>query len=114
MLAATQDKPKSLELIKLFLDLISSNEKKIPSELKEQFVLIVSQASQLVKEPTGVDENTLIEAIDLALELKRLGGLQQDLEKVIESGNDVSIVASRVLKSMENTPVYQDGSLSFT
>jgi len=101
MIAAAPYHNENLEILKLTLSLISSNEKKIPSSLKERFKTTIEQAMELVQDPSTVSKDTLSESIDLALEMKHHEKLTAEISKISSFEDITPEVASRLLSEMK-------------
>jgi hypothetical protein len=82
MLAAASERFGNLEPVRILFSLARSHPDQVPQPLIDQALLIIRQARDLYADPTGTNENTLPEAISLALIMRRDKELAKDLAQI--------------------------------
>lgn len=109
MLRAAPANDGALELVRLTLLLVQNHrEYNISKDLKSYFVRVVSEAKQLTSDPANSDSNVLPESIELALRMKLYAELFQDMENISDISAVSPELAGKLLRKMENQPVYAD------
>jgi len=106
--AAPSPQSDSLELIRLALSMVRSNEPNIPESLITYFAQVLEQARVLAGDPSKAEGQVLPEAIDLALEIRSVKEFSDELEKVKSIDKLTPDIARKLLSVMEEHPVYQD------
>ena len=107
MIAASQDRYDSLQLVQLALSLRRSPEAEIPEPLQEQFMEILKQAMVLVQDPMSAVEHAKHwspEAIVLAVILRRKDqkGLADDILGLNSFTSITPPLAGKILDSIES------------
>lgn len=104
MFAAVKTSHES-ELFKLALELIASSEK-LPESMVDHVDSIIKQAKAIASAPSAITPDSLPEAIDLAIGLARKPDLSNDISGVKSIKSISPVLASTILKDMENCSVY--------
>ena len=95
MLAATlPERSPYPNLFQLALELLSA-ERALPAPLERHIAAVSRQAQALVLDPSAIDRNTLPEAVELALQLKKSNELRAALR--VNNANITSEMARRLL-----------------
>ena len=109
MLRAAPERNGALELIRLTLQLVQRHcEDDISDDLKSHFVRVVHEAKQLTTDPANATAAVLPESIELALRMKLYVELSESMEDVDGVETISPELASKLLSTMENQPVYSD------
>ncbi len=82
MLANAPEPLGNLESLRLVFHLLRGDPAEIPETLKEQTLLIIEQAQQIVRDSTSIDEDTLPEAIALAFAMRSSQELARDIGQI--------------------------------
>ena len=108
MLAATSvtAKTDSLELFRVALSMYKNNEENIPDSLKDYLNILVSQAKDIVDDPSSLSNVTYPEAIELAVDLTTIEGFSREINSVQDFRELNSETASRILEVMEVSSAY--------
>jgi len=107
MLAAAPSRNNLLELIRLALTMVSSDQKNIPESLKQHVYVVLKQAIQLAEAPKQVTGEILPESIELAIEIRDEKNLTSDIDSLADFDNITPDLAYRLLQRMETHSVYQ-------
>jgi len=104
----------TLELFKLALTMIQSQEHDIPKTLTDYFIEILTQTTSIIHNSHNVSPDIMPEAIELAVDFSN----DEELLKILDDLNSIEKmtpdVASQLLNKMETPPVCQNGFSSFT
>ena len=108
MIAASQDRYDSLQLVQLALSLRRNTESDIPQPLQHQFMEILNQAMVLVRDPANAAEQAKHwspEAIVLAVILRRKDHekLRRDIFSVDSFTGITPPLAGKILDSIESS-----------
>lgn len=103
MFAAAKTSHES-ELFKLALELIASKEL-LPSSLIDHVNSILSQAKKIADTPENLSNDSLPEAIDLAVGIISKPSLSKGIREIDSVNNISPSIASTILKEMEISPV---------
>lgn len=106
MLVSARKGSDTLGLVKLALSLISAEDKNIPSSLVDHFNVVIAQAKDLAIQPTSVPDQVLPESIELAIEIKNIKDLSNDLNGITNLENITPDLANSLLRQMEKHAVY--------
>ena len=109
MLRAAPERNGALELIRLTLQLLQQRcENDISTDLKSHFARVVREAKQLTTDPLVAPARVSPESIELALRMSLYTELLESM-KYVDGVDTISPeLASRLLRTMENHPVYSD------
>lgn len=109
MLRAAPERNGALELIRLTLQLLQHRcEKDISTDLKSHFAQVVREAKQLTADPLVAPAVVSPESIELALRMSLYTELLESMKDVDGVDTVSPELASRLLRTMENHPVYSD------
>lgn len=101
MLAATSEKFGNLEPVRILFSLARTNPEQVPATLVEHALAIIRQAKLLLANPRAADQNTLPEAISLALAMRTHHELADDLRPIDTLQQIDATVAARALEHLD-------------
>jgi hypothetical protein len=81
--AASTDLERLPALFQVALQILG-NERQLPTQLSAHLKSVVSQAVRIVADPSAISKDTLPEAIQLALDLKRSAELQEAISPSVD------------------------------
>lgn len=109
MLRAAPERNGALELIRLTLKLVQHRcENDISDDLKAHFARVVREAKLLTSDPREGSSAVSPESIELALRMSLYAELLESMEDVDGVDTISPELASKLLRTMENQPVYSD------
>lgn len=100
MLAATREKTRSLELLRLILDLANQHQQ-VPESLRKHLMDVIAQAKQLADDPSSVHGVISPEALALARQIRSQTDLAAAVQQITSFDSIDSKIASSVLHSLE-------------
>jgi len=101
MLAATSEKFGNLEPVRILFSIARTNPEQVPPTLVEHALAIIRQAKELLANPAAADQDTLPEAISLALAMRTHADLASDLEPIDTLQQIDPDVAARALEHLD-------------
>lgn len=101
MLSATSEKFGNLEPVRILFSLVRANPTQVPPTLVEHALAIIRQANSLLAHPNTIDQDTLPEAISLALAMRTHVDLAQDLRPIDSLEQIDQAVAARALEHFD-------------
>lgn len=104
----------ALDMFRLALSLIESDEKNIPPSLKQYFAEILEQAKRIAHDPNQVSDKIKPEAIQLAVEIRDIDNFLDDLDRLDGVESVSPAMAKQLLERMEVGSVHQNGFSPFT
>lgn len=102
MLAATKERTRSLDLIRLILGLANQHQE-IPEGLRRHLMDVIGQAKKLADDPLSVQGGVFPEAVALARQIRAQTDLAGAVNQITSFESINSEVASSVLHSLEGS-----------
>ncbi|WP_157861920.1 hypothetical protein [Methylobacterium sp. Leaf361] len=99
--AAPAEETRVLALFQLALRLIRQGQGGVPPELERYFNSVLAQARSLSNDPRAVQGQLLPEAIQLALDIRDLDGLKDEIEGAHDASTVSPALADRILMRLE-------------
>ena len=100
MMAATKEKTRSLDLVRLILGLANQHQE-VPEALRTHLMDVISQAKQLANDPASVHGLVSPEALALARQIRAQEELAATVDQITSFESISSEIASSVLHSLE-------------